>query len=529
MAHLPPADGVPGASPAGCHCGTGSRTAALCPRRGRADGSAERAPGVRTRRPRRGPSGLRRRHHPVSRRGARRTRRLPRPRRRQERRRARPRAGSGASRGRYGLRIGPWRPGSHRPRHRLHRYGRRLLRCRRRLRPARRVRQDPAPVQLHEFLRRWPGTPVRGAPPARSRSAPRCRCSSGAASTCSCAAASPAPRSSVPSGPSALAAASRISVSVPLSPPTPFPTPIVPVRHSRGTVVSPGQSRFERSSVPNWSRRAWRLGRITPQAPVIQARHPPNTKGTATCPSPHPPRSRDSASSTAAATVALAALSLTACNDGDGVRDEGASQQPSHSAPADGDNVQGRDRRIDDGPPAPADRHVRPPAPRSAATIEPKPASPPPPRKAPHRPPAARSPARAPHQGRGPVVHAPRQPHAADGHQHRQRSAATCTATRPSASARPRPCRRSSRTPQPQAVVTLNAGRVRLRRRALCPPARRQRLERPHGEVPDRLLPRPLRQRKTSAPAPSRRCPRRASTSTTRSRSRTGSSRWTTP
>ncbi|WP_406317046.1 DUF4232 domain-containing protein [Streptomyces sp. NBC_00118] len=41
---------------------------------------------------------------------------------------------------------------------------------------------------------------------------------------------------------------------------------------------------------------------------------------------------------TAAATVALAALSLTACDNGDGVRDEGASQQPSKSAPADGDN-----------------------------------------------------------------------------------------------------------------------------------------------------------------------------------------------
>ncbi|MEU8488144.1 DUF4232 domain-containing protein [Streptomyces sp. NPDC048641] len=41
---------------------------------------------------------------------------------------------------------------------------------------------------------------------------------------------------------------------------------------------------------------------------------------------------------TAAATVALAALSLTACNDGGGVRDEGASQQPSNSTPADGDN-----------------------------------------------------------------------------------------------------------------------------------------------------------------------------------------------
>lgn len=41
---------------------------------------------------------------------------------------------------------------------------------------------------------------------------------------------------------------------------------------------------------------------------------------------------------TAAATVALAALSLTACNNGDGVRDEGASQHPSNSAPADGDN-----------------------------------------------------------------------------------------------------------------------------------------------------------------------------------------------
>ncbi|MFF1689112.1 MULTISPECIES: DUF4232 domain-containing protein [unclassified Streptomyces] len=41
---------------------------------------------------------------------------------------------------------------------------------------------------------------------------------------------------------------------------------------------------------------------------------------------------------TAAATVALAALSLTACNDGGGVRDEGSSQQPSNSAPADGDN-----------------------------------------------------------------------------------------------------------------------------------------------------------------------------------------------
>ncbi|MGW6159351.1 DUF4232 domain-containing protein [Streptomyces sp. NPDC055144] len=41
---------------------------------------------------------------------------------------------------------------------------------------------------------------------------------------------------------------------------------------------------------------------------------------------------------TAAATVALAALSLTACNNGDGVRDEGASQQPSKSAPADGDS-----------------------------------------------------------------------------------------------------------------------------------------------------------------------------------------------
>ncbi|MGW4392361.1 DUF4232 domain-containing protein [Streptomyces sp. NPDC004685] len=40
----------------------------------------------------------------------------------------------------------------------------------------------------------------------------------------------------------------------------------------------------------------------------------------------------------AAATVALAALSLTACDNGDGVRDEGASQQPSKSAPADGDN-----------------------------------------------------------------------------------------------------------------------------------------------------------------------------------------------
>ncbi|MFF1397665.1 DUF4232 domain-containing protein [Streptomyces sp. NPDC058287] len=41
---------------------------------------------------------------------------------------------------------------------------------------------------------------------------------------------------------------------------------------------------------------------------------------------------------TAAATVALAALSLTACNNGDGVRDEGASQQPSKSAPAAGDS-----------------------------------------------------------------------------------------------------------------------------------------------------------------------------------------------
>ncbi|MFF2477695.1 DUF4232 domain-containing protein [Streptomyces sp. NPDC058066] len=41
---------------------------------------------------------------------------------------------------------------------------------------------------------------------------------------------------------------------------------------------------------------------------------------------------------TAAATVALAALSLTACDNGGGVRDEGASQQPSKSAPADGDN-----------------------------------------------------------------------------------------------------------------------------------------------------------------------------------------------
>ncbi|MFE5992187.1 DUF4232 domain-containing protein [Streptomyces sp. NPDC056453] len=41
---------------------------------------------------------------------------------------------------------------------------------------------------------------------------------------------------------------------------------------------------------------------------------------------------------TAAATVALAALSLTACNNGDGVRDEGASQQPSKSAPAGGDS-----------------------------------------------------------------------------------------------------------------------------------------------------------------------------------------------
>ncbi|MEV6702615.1 DUF4232 domain-containing protein [Streptomyces sp. NPDC051453] len=41
---------------------------------------------------------------------------------------------------------------------------------------------------------------------------------------------------------------------------------------------------------------------------------------------------------TAAATVALAALSLTACDNGDGVRDEGASRQPSKSAPADGDN-----------------------------------------------------------------------------------------------------------------------------------------------------------------------------------------------
>ncbi|MGX1672473.1 DUF4232 domain-containing protein [Streptomyces sp. NPDC055400] len=41
---------------------------------------------------------------------------------------------------------------------------------------------------------------------------------------------------------------------------------------------------------------------------------------------------------TAAATVALAALSLTACDNGDGVRDEGASQHPSNSAPADGDN-----------------------------------------------------------------------------------------------------------------------------------------------------------------------------------------------
>ncbi|RFC74828.1 DUF4232 domain-containing protein [Streptomyces sp. AcE210] len=41
---------------------------------------------------------------------------------------------------------------------------------------------------------------------------------------------------------------------------------------------------------------------------------------------------------TAAATVALAALSLTACDNGDGVRDEGASQQPSKSAPADGDS-----------------------------------------------------------------------------------------------------------------------------------------------------------------------------------------------
>ncbi|WSN71769.1 DUF4232 domain-containing protein [Streptomyces sp. NBC_01361] len=41
---------------------------------------------------------------------------------------------------------------------------------------------------------------------------------------------------------------------------------------------------------------------------------------------------------TAAATVALAALSLTACNNGDGVRDEGVSQHPSNSAPADDDN-----------------------------------------------------------------------------------------------------------------------------------------------------------------------------------------------
>jgi hypothetical protein len=46
---------------------------------------------------------------------------------------------------------------------------------------------------------------------------------------------------------------------------------------------------------------------------------------------------------TAAATVALAALSLTACNNGDGVRDEGASQQPSKSAPADGDSGKNKD------------------------------------------------------------------------------------------------------------------------------------------------------------------------------------------
>ncbi|MFF1360766.1 DUF4232 domain-containing protein [Streptomyces sp. NPDC058297] len=46
---------------------------------------------------------------------------------------------------------------------------------------------------------------------------------------------------------------------------------------------------------------------------------------------------------TAAATVALAALSLTACNNGEGVRDEGSSQQPSNSAPADGDNGKNKD------------------------------------------------------------------------------------------------------------------------------------------------------------------------------------------
>ncbi|WP_432166744.1 DUF4232 domain-containing protein [Streptomyces sp. bgisy031] len=44
---------------------------------------------------------------------------------------------------------------------------------------------------------------------------------------------------------------------------------------------------------------------------------------------------------TAAATVALAALSLTACDHGDGVRDEGASRTPSNSAPADGDSGKG--------------------------------------------------------------------------------------------------------------------------------------------------------------------------------------------
>ncbi|MFE6963403.1 DUF4232 domain-containing protein [Streptomyces sp. NPDC057696] len=46
---------------------------------------------------------------------------------------------------------------------------------------------------------------------------------------------------------------------------------------------------------------------------------------------------------TAAATVALAALSLTACDNGDGVRDEGASQQPSKSASTDGDSAKDTD------------------------------------------------------------------------------------------------------------------------------------------------------------------------------------------
>jgi len=69
---------------------------------------------------------------------------------------------------------------------------------------------------------------------------------------------------------------------------------------------------------------------------------------------------------TAAATVALTALSLTACNDGSGVRDEGASERPTSS-----DTAAGKPK-----PAATATPATTKPRPTAPATTKPKPTTP---------------------------------------------------------------------------------------------------------------------------------------------------------